>query len=400
MQTEQLPRLEAGEYPGGIWYSEPHPYLPYRYVLGRVGRHPLVCIGINPSTAQPGALDPTLKSVERLANANGFDSWIMFNVYPQRATDPNDMDRVPDRALCDETLRWLREAHTAGHLNFIGNIEAKEAIKGGCDVIVCDGFSGNVLLKTMEGVGSFAGSALKAMFKKNLLTKLHCEGTKTVFIEAAGPCEVTAGDIKPDGEVEVLNPELHIATLDVGATLSMEITLSHGRGYVSADRNKALRAGVIGVIPIDSIYTPVYKVNYTVENTRVGNLSDFDKLTLEVWTDSTITARDAVSLGAKILCDHFALFTDLSDTMGDKSTVVEKAESQTSKIMEMTIDDMDLSVRSFNCLKRANINTVEDLISKTEDEMMKVRNLGRKSLEEVINKLAMMGLSLADEENN
>ena len=235
---------------------------------------------------------------------------------------------------------------------------------------------------------------------KSLLTKLHCEGTKTVYIEATGPCEVTAGDIKSDGEVEVLNPELHLATLDVGATLSMEITLRPGRGYVSADRNKALRAGVIGVIPIDSIYTPVYKVNYTVENTRVGNLSDFDKLTLEVWTDSTITARDAVSLGAKILCDHFALFTDLSDTMGDKSTVVEKAPDDKDKMLEMTIEELDLSVRSFNCLKRANINTVEDLISKTEDEMMKVRNLGRKSLEEVINKLAMMGLSLADEENN
>ena len=227
---------------------------------------------------------------------------------------------------------------------------------------------------------------------KNLLTKLHSDAVKTVFIEAAGPCEVTAGDIKTDGEVEVLNPELHIATLDVGATLSMEITLSHGRGYVSADRNKALRAGVIGVIPIDSIYTPVYKVNYTVEKTRVGNLSDFDKLTLEVWTDSTITA--------KILCDHFALFTDLSDTMGDKSTVVEKAPDDKDKMLEMTIEELDLSVRSFNCLKRANINTVEDLISKTEDEMMKVRNLGRKSLEEVINKLAMMGLSLASEDNN
>ena len=235
---------------------------------------------------------------------------------------------------------------------------------------------------------------------KNLLTKLHCEGTKTVFIEAAGPCEVTAGDIKSDGEVEVLNPELHLATLDVGATLSMEITLSHGRGYVSAERNKAVRAGTIGVIPIDSIYTPVYKVNYTVENTRVGNMTDFDKLTLEVWTDSTLTARDAVSLGAKILCDHFALFTDLSDTLGDKSIVVEKAADTQNKVLEMTIEELDLSVRSFNCLKRANINTVADLISKTEDEMMKVRNLGRKSLEEVINKLAMMGLTLADEENN
>ena len=235
---------------------------------------------------------------------------------------------------------------------------------------------------------------------KNLLTKLHCEGAKTVFIEAAGPCEVTAGDIKPDGEVDILNPELHIATLDVGATLSMEVTLSHGRGYVSADRNKAMRPGVIGVIPIDSIYTPVYKVNYTVEKTRVGNMSDFDKLTLEVWTDSTISARDAVSLGAKILCDHFALFTDLSDNVGGEPVIVEKAGDDQSKQLQMTIEELDLSVRSFNCLKRANINTVEDLISKTEDEMMKVRNLGRKSLEEVINKLAMMGLHLAGEENN
>ena len=235
---------------------------------------------------------------------------------------------------------------------------------------------------------------------KNLLTKLHCETTKTVFIEAAGPCEVTAGDIKSDAEVEVLNPELHIATLDVGATLSMEITLSHGRGYVSADRNKAQRPGVIGVISVDSIYTPVYKVNYTVESTRVGTSSDYDKLTLEVWTDTTITARDAVSLGAKILCDHFALFTDLSDNLGDKPTVVEKAADDRNKVLELTIEELDPSVRSFNCLKRANINTVEDLISKTEDEMMKVRNLGRKSLEEVINKLAMMGLSLASEDNN
>ena len=235
---------------------------------------------------------------------------------------------------------------------------------------------------------------------KSLLTKLHCEGTKTVYIEAAGPCEVTAGDIKSDGEVEVLNPELHLATLDVGATLSMEITLSHGRGYVSADRNKAQRPGVIGVIPIDSIYTPVYKVNYTVENTRVGSMSDFDKLTLEVWTDSTISARDAVSLGAKILCDHFALFTDLSDTLDGRPIVVEKSADPQSTVLDMTIEELDLSVRSFNCLKRANITTVADLISKTEDEMMKVRNLGRKSLEEVIGKLEAMGLSLADEENN
>ena len=236
---------------------------------------------------------------------------------------------------------------------------------------------------------------------KGLLTKLHTESGKTVYIEATGPCEVTAGDINADAEVEVLNPELHIATLDSGASLNMEITLSHGRGYVSADRNKAAQPQtVIGVIPVDSIYTPVYKVNFTVEPTRVGASSDFDKLTLEVWTDGTISARDAVSLGAKILCDHFTLFTDLSETVGSKPTVVEKQETGGSKILDLTIEELDLSVRSFNCLKRANINTVADLISKTEDEMMKVRNLGRKSLEEVINKLAMMGLTLASDDNN
>ena len=236
---------------------------------------------------------------------------------------------------------------------------------------------------------------------KGLLTKLPTESGKTVYIEATGPCEVTAGDIKADAEVEVLNPELHIATLDSGASLNMEITLSHGRGYVSADRNKAAQPQtVIGVIPVDSIYTPVYKVNFTVEPTRVGASSDFDKLTLEVWTDGTISARDAVSLGAKILCDHFTLFTDLSETVGSKPTVVEKQETGGSKILDLTIEELDLSVRSFNCLKRANINTVADLISKTEDEMMKVRNLGRKSLEEVINKLAMMGLTLASDDNN
>ena len=235
---------------------------------------------------------------------------------------------------------------------------------------------------------------------KSLLTKLHGDSGKTVYIEATGPCEVTAGDIKADADVEVLNPELHLATLDVGATLSMEITLNYGRGYVSADRNKAQRPGVIGVIPIDSIYTPVYKVNYTVENTRVGTLNDFDKLTLEVWTDSTITARDAVSLGARILCDHFTLFTELSDTLDGRPIVVEPAPDNKNTVLDMTIEELDLSVRSFNCLKRANINTVADLISKTEDEMMKVRNLGRKSLEEVIGKLEAMGLSLADEENN
>ena len=234
---------------------------------------------------------------------------------------------------------------------------------------------------------------------KSIIARLHCEGTKTVYIEASGECEVCAGDIKADGEVEILNPELHLATLGPDAMLNMELTISKGRGYVSADRNKNPQAA-IGVIPVDSIYTPVLKVNYSVENTRVGNMTDYDKLTMEVWTDRTITPRDAISMGAKILCDHFTLFTDLSENVGSKSTVVEKAETQRDKVLEMTIEELDLSVRSFNCLKRANINTVEDLISKTEDEMIKVRNLGRKSLEEVIHKLTMMGLSLASDDNN
>ena len=234
---------------------------------------------------------------------------------------------------------------------------------------------------------------------KKIIAKLHCTGTKRVYIQASGEGKVTAGDIKADSEVEILNPDLHIATLGADASLNMELTMSHGRGYVSAERNKPSQT-IIGVIPVDSIYSPVLKVNYTVENTRVGNMTDYDKMTLEVWTDGTISAREAVSLGAKILCDHFVLFTDLSDTVGSRSTVVEKPETQHDKMLEMTIEELDLSVRSFNCLKRAGINTVEDLISKTEDEMMKVRNLGRKSLEEVINKLAAMGLSLSREENN
>ena len=234
---------------------------------------------------------------------------------------------------------------------------------------------------------------------KKIIAKLHCQGTKTVYIDAAGECEVTAGDIKADGEVEILNPEQHICSLGPDASFNMEITLSHGRGYVPSDKNKTPNMP-IGTIAVDSIYTPVYKVNYTVENTRVGNQTDFDKLTIEVWTDKTISARDALSLGAKILCDHFTLFTDLSDTIGNSCTVVEKEPERPDTVMKMTIEELDLSVRSFNCLKRANINTVEDLISKTEDDMMKVRNLGRKSLEEVINKLAMMGLSLASEDNN
>ena len=233
---------------------------------------------------------------------------------------------------------------------------------------------------------------------KKIIAKLHCQGTKTVYIDAAGECEVTAGDIKADGEVEILNPEQHICSLGPDAGFNMEITLSHGRGYVPSDKNKTPNMP-IGTIAVDSIYTPVYKVNYTVENTRVGNMTDYDKLTLEVWTDSTISARDAVSLGAKILSDHLSLFTNLSETVASKPTMAEKAETHRDKVLEMTIEELDLSVRSFNCLKRANINNVEDLISRTGEDMMKVRNMGRKSLEEVQNKLAMMGLSLASDDS-
>ena len=234
---------------------------------------------------------------------------------------------------------------------------------------------------------------------KGLIVKLHGDGPKTIYIEASGECEITAGDIKADSEIEVLNPDLHIASLGPDANLSMELVVDRGRGYVVAEKNKS-NSQIIGTIPVDSIYSPVLKVNYAVENTRVGNKTDYDKLTLEVWTDKTISPRDAVSLGAKILSDHFALFTDLSETIGSESTVKEKVEAQRDKVLEMTIEELDLSVRSFNCLKRANINTVEDLIGKTQDEMIKVRNLGRKSLEEVEHKLAMMGLSLASNDNN
>ena len=233
---------------------------------------------------------------------------------------------------------------------------------------------------------------------KSIIARLHSTEPKTVYIEASGEGLVTAGDIKADSDVEILNPEQPIATLGPDGALNMELVLDHGRGYVSADKNKNPTMA-IGTIPVDSMYTPVLKVNYTVENTRVGNQTDFDKLTIEVWTDKTMTSRDAISLGAKILCDHFRLFTELSDVAGSGSTVVEKVETQPDTVMNMTIEELDLSVRSFNCLKRANINTVADLVSKTEEEMIKVRNLGRKSLEEVVHKLTMMGLSLASEDN-
>ena len=235
---------------------------------------------------------------------------------------------------------------------------------------------------------------------KGLIAKLHCEGPKTVEISAEGPCIVTADSIKCDSEVEILNPDLHIATLGEGAKLYMEIVLDEGRGYVSGERNKQnMPQGVIGELAVDSIYTPVLKVNFNVEPARVGQRIDFDKLTLEVWTDSTITAKDAVSLGAKILSDHLTVFTNLSDSVSTSSTVVEKTADRPDAKLSMTIDELDLSVRSFNCLKRANINTVADLINKTGEEMMKVRNMGKKSLDEVQKKLEMMGLSLASEDS-
>ncbi|MBR5540600.1 MAG: DNA-directed RNA polymerase subunit alpha [Clostridia bacterium] len=234
---------------------------------------------------------------------------------------------------------------------------------------------------------------------KDLVLNLNGEGPKTVYIEAQGPCEVTAGSIKCDSEVEILRPETHIATLGDNGKLFMEITLDKGRGYVPAERNKQIMQPIIGVIPVDSIYTPVVKVNYAVSNTRVGQITDYDKLSLEVWTNGTISAQDSVSLAAKIITDHLALFVDLSgETYAGDSVMVEKDDKGKEKALEMTIEELDLSVRSFNCLKRAGINTVEDLTNKTEDDMMKVRNLGRKSLEEVINKLASLGFSLRDEE--
>ena len=227
---------------------------------------------------------------------------------------------------------------------------------------------------------------------KKIIARLHCQGTKTVFIDATGEREVTAGDIKADGEVEILNPDLHICSLGPDATFNMEITLSHGRGYVSSDKNKTPNMP-IGTIAVDSIYTPVYKVNYTVENTRVGNMTDYDKLTLEVWTDSTISARDAVSLGAKILSDHLTLFINLTENVVPVD-FNEPEDNKMEKVQEMTIEELDLSVRAYNCLKRANINTVAELIQRNEEDMMKVRNLGKKSLEEVEQKLAALGLGL------
>ena len=234
---------------------------------------------------------------------------------------------------------------------------------------------------------------------KNVILKIHGDGPKTIYIDANGDDEITAGSIKTDSEVEILNPELHIATLNSDAHVSMELTCDKGRGYVSADRNKQMMQPIIGVIAIDSIYTPVLKVNYTVENTRVGQITDYDKLTLEVWTDGTINAMEAVSLGAKILNEHLNLFGDLSGEAYDTEVMVVKSDNGKEKVLEMTIEELDLSVRSFNCLKRAQINTVEDLINRTEEDMMKVRNLGRKSLDEVVAKLNSLGFDLRRDED-
>ena len=233
---------------------------------------------------------------------------------------------------------------------------------------------------------------------KGVILKINGDGPKTIYIDASGKCEVTAGDIQVDADVEILNPEHVIANLEDGGVLKMELTCDKGRGYVSAERNKQLMQPIIGVIAIDSIYTPVLKVNYTVENTRVGQITDYDKLSLEAWTDGTISAQEAVSLGAKILTDHLDLFVDLSDEARETETMIVKDDDTKGKILEMTIEELDLSVRSFNCLKRAGINTVEDLTNRTEEDMMRVRNLGRKSLEEVIAKLESLGLSLSKED--
>lgn len=228
---------------------------------------------------------------------------------------------------------------------------------------------------------------------KALCAKLFTNEPKTLILEAEGPCEVKASDIQIDSDVELINPDLHIATLDDDAKLYMEITLEHGRGYVLADKNKTPNMP-IGVIPMDSLYTPVKKVNFTVNNTRVGQVTDFDKLELEVWTNGSIPADEAVSLASKILCEYLGQFVSLTNHVSDVEIMVVKDDGKKEKVLETTIEELDLSVRSYNCLKRAGINTVEDLVSKSEEDMMKVRNLGRKSLEEVVAKLESLGFSL------
>ena len=242
---------------------------------------------------------------------------------------------------------------------------------------------------------------------KGITAKLFSNTVKTAIIDVTGPCNITAGDIKQDADLEILNPDHHIATLAENERFYMELTFDHGRGYVSQERNKQLAnmangAGVsapIGTIYTDSIYTPVYKVNYNVESTRVGNITDLDKLTIEVLTNGTITAKEAISLGAKILNEHLNLFVNLTDEAKKAEIMVEREETIKEKVLEMTIEELDMSVRSFNCLKRAGIDTVEDLTNRTEEDMIKVRNLGKKSLEEVIQKLRSLGLDLKKEED-
>ena len=228
---------------------------------------------------------------------------------------------------------------------------------------------------------------------KKLAIRLNGESAKRVIINAVGPKEVTAADIIGDSDIEIFNPDLHIATLEESATLVMEVNLARGRGYVPAEMNKTENTP-ISVIPVDSIYTPVRKVNFTVENTRVGQVTDYDRLVLEIWTDGSITPEEGVSIGAKIMQEHLNLFIQLTDITGAMEIMIEKEEDQKEKALEMTIEELELSVRSFNCLKRAAINTVEELTQKSEDDMMKVRNLGKKSLDEVKAKLEELGLGL------
>lgn len=250
-------------------------------------------------------------------------------------------------------------------------------------------------LSTVQGVKEDVTEIILNI--KALALTMTGEGPKTIYIDAQGPGEVTGADIKTDGDIEVINKDLHIATLDTDGKLYMEITINNGRGYVSQTRNKTDDLP-ISSIAVDSIYTPVKRVNFTVENTRVGQISDYDKLILEIWTNGTIKTEEAISLSAKILIEHFKLFMTLTDHANDVEIMIEKEEDKKEKALEMTIEELDLSVRSYNCLKRAGINTVEELANKSEDDMMKVRNLGKKSLEEVIQKLEELGLGLKPSE--
>ena len=256
-------------------------------------------------------------------------------------------------------------------------------------------------ISTVEGVTEDVTEIVLNV--KGIIPKIYGDVTKTAFIDVTGPCEVTAGDIKHDADLEIFNPDLHIATVAEGTHFYMELTFERGRGYVSQEKNKTDHIKSQAIIPVgtifvDSIYTPVYNVSYSVENTRVGSIADYDKLTMDVETNGTISATEAISLAAKVLNDHFTLLVELSDEARGTETMVERQETIKEKVLEMTIEELDLSVRSFNCLKRAGIDNVEDLINRTEEDMIKVKNLGKKSLEEVIAKLASLGLELRKEE--